>query len=487
VVDWGPEYEEMITKARIEQLRAERIAAERAQIPRNGTAPAKAPSWSDPQTPANAETAAKIQVDVALSRIVTAQTILSTEYPEPKWAVKGLVPEGVTFAAGAPKLGKSIWALNIGVAVAEGGKALSHFDVVQGSVLYLALEDGPRRIQERLLKLTNGQISDKLEVVTEWPRLNQGGLEAIDAWIERHRDARLLIVDTLKMLRPLPTGRERNAYDADYETIQPLTKIASQRVALLIVHHTRKAIADDPLATVSGSYGLTGAADGVLVLNRRRGSGSATLNVIGRDVEEQELALEFKPDMCLWSVLGKSEEIKRSSERQEVLNLLAETGELMTPANIAELLGKASGAIRFLLYRMKNAEEVKLFGTRYQLPKFQPPEPIKIRKSKKGKNVSDVSANEDAANAGIFNQDNELEAKRLRVSDHDENAKSDKSQNSDSTANALTDSTQTLQANEIDPLATKNVSANVTNISTFRKSNGAPASKPISDADVEVF
>src|SRR5262245_37255994 len=128
----------------------ERMAIWEAEQP---TTTLRGPSWADPQTPANAATAEKISTEIALSRIVKAQTILATHYPEPKWAVKGLIPEGVTFIAGPPKLGKSIFALNLAVAVAEGGKALSHFDVDQGSVLYLALEDGPRRIQERLRKL----------------------------------------------------------------------------------------------------------------------------------------------------------------------------------------------------------------------------------------------------------------------------------------------------------------------------------------------
>jgi AAA domain-containing protein len=368
-------------------------------------APAKDSDWSDPQTPANAETASRTRVDIALSRIVTAQTILSTHYPEPKWAVKGLIPEGVTFVAGAPKLGKSIFALNLGVAVAEDGKALSHFDADLGSVLYLALEDGPRRIQERLLKLTNGRISDKLHVVTEWPRLDQGGLEAIDAWIERHEDARLLIVDTLKMLRPLPTGRDRNAYDADYEAIQPLTKIASQRVALLIVHHTRKAIADDPLATVSGSYGLTGAADGVLVLSRRRGSGSATLNVIGRDVEEQELALEFKPNLCLWSVLGKSEDVRRSTESQQILDLLKQSGEPLAPAEIAALLDKQPVSTRTLLFKMRDRSEIALFGKKYQLPDYQPAE----------KSVPAFPRTKNTGNAPKTEKERGLTTKRSRV------------------------------------------------------------------------
>ena len=329
-----------------------------------------APEWAPG---VGSDSQSKGGVDLVLSRIVTAQTILETQYPEPKWAVKGIIPEGTTFIAGPPKLGKSILALNIAIAVAEDGKALSRFDVDPGSVLYLALEDGPRRIQERLRKLTDGRISDRLEVVTEWPRTNEGGLDAIEAWIESRKDARLLIVDTLKMLRPLGVSRNKNAYDADYEAIAPLTKIASQRVGLLIVHHSRKAAADDPLAEVSGSYGLTGAADGVLVLRRSRNKSDASLSVIGRDVEEQELALEFKPDMCLWSVLGKSEEVRRSSERQEVLDLLNETGELMAPKVIADLLDKQQTSTRTLLYKMRQTGEIKAFGNRYQLPDFEPP------------------------------------------------------------------------------------------------------------------
>src|SRR5262245_63925 len=357
-----------------------------------------------------------------LDRIVTAQTILDTEYPEPKWAVKGLIPEGTTFAAGPPKLGKSIFALNIGVAVSEGGKALSQFDVERGSVLYLALEDGPRRIQERLLKLTSGHVSDKLEVVTEWPRTDEGGLEAIEAWIQSKPDARLLIVDTLKMLRPLGvSSRHKNAYDIDYETIARLTKMVSQRVAMLIVHHSRKAAADDPLAEVSGSYGLTGAADGVLVLSRRRNRSDATLSVIGRDVEEQELALEFKPDMCLWSSLGKADESKRSGESQEIIDQCEETGQPMPPARSASLLDKQAGAISKLLWKMKGAGEIKLTGSKYQLPDYQTPERTKIRKSKKDKSISGISETVFARDAGMSNADNGLNGNHLGVSTFTQN------------------------------------------------------------------
>jgi len=315
-------------------------------------------------------------IEDALSRIVDAQTILDTHYPEPMWAVKGVIPEGTTFIAGPPKLGKSIFCLNIAVAVAEGGKALSYFDVERGSVLYLALEDSERRIQKRLKQLVTRQLSGNLKVATKWPRLNLGGLEAIEAWAQRRDDARLLIVDTFKMLRPIRQGVHNNvnAYDLDYEDVAPLTEFASaNQICLVIVTHTRKAMADDPLATVSGSFGLTGAADGVLVLARQRNSRTATLTVIGRDVEEQELALEFSPDIYSWAVLGKSESVKQRDERSEILDLLQDSDEPLSPGEIAVMLDRPRGAIRMRLLRMRRDRELSLFGRgNYHLPNYEP-------------------------------------------------------------------------------------------------------------------
>jgi archaellum biogenesis ATPase FlaH len=312
-------------------------------------------------------------VESALARIEQARIIQIKEYPELRWAVKGIIPEGCTFIAGPPKLGKSIFCLNIAVAVAEGGKALSYFDVEQGAVLYLALEDSERRIQKRLKKLVSTELSGNLEVVTKWPRLNVGGLDAIEKWARTRTDARLLIVDTFKMLRPLRAGAQNNVntYDIDYEDVSQLTEFTTEkRICLVIVTHTRKAFADDPLATVSGSFGLTGAADGVLVLSRARNNRSATLTVIGRDVEEQELALEFTPDNFLWAVLGESKSIRQSDERKEILEILRDAEKPMTPGEIAVLVGRNSNMTRVRLWRMRRDGDVAIFGKGYHLPGY---------------------------------------------------------------------------------------------------------------------
>ena len=80
----------------------------------------------------------------------TARELLAHDFPKQRYAVPGLIAEGANLLAGSPKLGKSWLALNIASAVAYGGRALDKVDVERGEALYLALEDPPRRLQQRL-------------------------------------------------------------------------------------------------------------------------------------------------------------------------------------------------------------------------------------------------------------------------------------------------------------------------------------------------
>jgi len=204
-----------------------------------------------------------------LKNVVSATELMAIEFPKPRWIVPEIIPEGTTILAGKPKMGKSWLALGTSVAVAAGGIALGTKRVERGAVLYLALEDNPRRLQSRLKKLLpGGAAPEGLELATEWPRLGDGGLEALEAWLNTHPDARLVVIDTLAKFRAGQTGK--NLYKEDYEAVEPLVELAAHHnVAVLIVHHLRKLGAEDPLDQVSGSMGLTGGADGALVLNPR--------------------------------------------------------------------------------------------------------------------------------------------------------------------------------------------------------------------------
>ncbi len=86
----------------------------------------------------------------------TARDLMAHEPPPVRWAVPGLAPEGVTLLAGKAKMGKSWLVLALCIATAAGGAALGKVPVERGQALYLALEDNPRRLYNRLGKLLGG-------------------------------------------------------------------------------------------------------------------------------------------------------------------------------------------------------------------------------------------------------------------------------------------------------------------------------------------
>jgi AAA domain-containing protein len=176
----------------------------------------------------------------------TATELLAETFPDPRFAVVDLIPEGLTFLAGAPKLGKSWLALGLGVAVAAGGRALGKIPVESGPVLYLALEDSPRRLQSRLLTLLGPDAGPEgLHLETEWPRLDAGGLERIDEWLEANPAARLGWIDVWPRIRAR-TDRRTDHYQADYEAaaqLQAAGRRSSCRCPAPALHRRRDRLA----------------------------------------------------------------------------------------------------------------------------------------------------------------------------------------------------------------------------------------------------
>lgn len=278
-----------------------------------------------------------------------------------RWAVPEVLPEGLTVFAGKPKVGKSFASLSISVAVATGGIVFGKYKCDQGKVLYIALEDSPIRIRRRLMQITDGSENlENLHFAFEWPMLGDGGLGAMEAWLREHSGTRMVVVDTLQRIRGKQDSKV-NAYAIDYETLGAIADIARRhRVAVLAVHHTRKSPSDDPIDMVSGSAGITGAADAVWVLRRSRGSNESILTIVGRDIDEQELAMTF--NQGLWKVEGTAHEFKTTKERDEILRILREYGP-MSPSEIAEMLGARAGTVRVRLLRMLRSGHVQKSGT----------------------------------------------------------------------------------------------------------------------------
>lgn len=300
----------------------------------------------------------------------TAADLMGAEFPEPKWAVPGLVAEGLNLLVGAPKLGKSWLCLGLAVAVASGGRALGKVEVEQGLVLYAALEDPPRRLQTRLRAvLGNEPVPEDLHIVTALPRLPDA-YNWLAGWLEDHPTARLLIVDVLRMVRPQSDGKG-NAYNEDYDAMRSLKALADKYgVAVVAVHHTRKLTDDhDVFNEVSGSTGLTGAADAILIAKRARNTAEAVLHITGRDVAEQEYGLSWDAQRWMWRLLDEPVAIAAmGATRRRILEHIT-NNEGCAPNEVAEALNLNAATVRQTIRRMADDDQLGTDGRgRYFLP-----------------------------------------------------------------------------------------------------------------------
>lgn len=217
--------------------------------------------------------------------------------------VPGLIVEGFTLLVGAPKAGKSWLGGDIACGCASGGRVLGAITVKARPVLLISLEDSKRRLQGRLQKIMRGQpLPKNLDLLTEvHPKVL---LATIVEWLQRHRDsAPLVILDTLGRARQSASSNN-NQYQEDYGFAGSIKAVIDEvsGAALIAVHHTRKQASEDFLDSVSGTQGIAGAADTVIVLSRKRKSDEGVLSVTGRDIEENEYAV--KTEAGLWSLDG---------------------------------------------------------------------------------------------------------------------------------------------------------------------------------------
>lgn len=294
----------------------------------------------------------------------TADALMAARFPDPKWAVPGILAEGVTVFAGAPKVGKSWASLGLALSIAAGRLAFDRIPVSAGPVLYLALEDTPRRLQRRIRMLLRGEpVPAGLTLVTHFPPLPQGGDTAIAGWLERNPTARLIVIDVFAKIRGT-SAPGLSAYDADYSAVGRIKRIADHYgVAVLLVHHVRKATDTDFLQEVSGTNGIAGAADATIVLKRARNQADATLSITGRDVEENEHAMTYDPDTGTWTLLdGPATDHTMSDTRTTIARALREHHGL-TPKALADLTGLSRNLTKKTCARMADAGQLTTDGT----------------------------------------------------------------------------------------------------------------------------
>lgn len=234
--------------------------------------------------------------------------LYDTVYPPRKPIVNDLLYSGTYLFVGAPKVGKSFFMGQLAYHVAMG-LPLWEYEVHQGTVLYLALEDDYARLQRRLSRMFGVEETSNLYFATQAKSVSEGLDQQLEGFIREHPDVRLIIIDTLQKVREI--GGDRYSYASDYEIVTKLKTFSDRYgICLLVVHHTRKMEAEDSFDMISGTNGLLGAADGAFIMQKkRRTDNTALLDIVGRDQPDQELTLEFDRERCVWEFQGAETEL----------------------------------------------------------------------------------------------------------------------------------------------------------------------------------
>lgn len=293
---------------------------------------------------------------------IDGETLMDMPLALPRFCVGGLLPQGLSILGGAPKIGKSWLVLDLCVRIAKG-EPIWNLDTIPGTTLYLCLEDPLHRVQQRLACVTDeapanayfatvaGSLADDLE-------------GQILSFLREHPDTVLIVVDTFQMVRG---NNGEPTYGSDYQEMQKLKRIAdSQRISILLVHHLRKQGDRDPINKLSGTTGISGAADAIFVLEKdERRTDAARLICTGRDIEYRELQPQFSKGSCTWELLSDSRDSPENllpGEMTAFLNFIKDVGYFSGGnSDLADAFNRHSGL-------NVNPKSLKQMMNRWRIP-----------------------------------------------------------------------------------------------------------------------
>lgn len=240
------------------------------------------------------------KIDPSYMKTVTMQELYQDIYSKKPPVIEGLLYQGTYLFVGSPKIGKSFFMAQLAYHVSTG-TPLWDYPVKKGTVLYLALEDDYRRLQERMYRMFGTDSTENLYFSVSSKPLGNGLADQLSGFIREHPDTTLVIIDTLQKIREVDS--DSYSYAKDYEIINQLKQFSdSWGICLLLVHHTRKQKASDNFDMISGTNGLLGCADGAFMIYKEtRTSNKATLEISGRDQQDQKIHLIRDEEKICWN------------------------------------------------------------------------------------------------------------------------------------------------------------------------------------------
>lgn len=284
----------------------------------------------------------------------TQAELYQADFPDPEWLIPDLLPVGLTWVAGRPKIGKSFMALQIACAIGTGGKFLDR-DVRAGKVLFIAYEDPGRRLRKRSRDMgipDNAQITYDIS----WPTFQDGGLHKLRAAIEGE-GYNLVVIDTFSRAAGMANQRDQAEMATMVGGLQNLVNRTGTTIQVLDHHRKQSAFAADPIDDVMEATAKSAVPDTIWGLYSERGKQGATLKVVGRDVEWLELAIQWDVRTCCWQLVGEAGKVQEETMKGQILGVIEDLellGVLPTTTRIADHVGKSTGYVSHTLADMLN-------------------------------------------------------------------------------------------------------------------------------------
>lgn len=259
-------------------------------------------------------------------KMISSVEIMNTPMQKQRFIVDGVLYPGLHILSGDPKTGKSWMMMDLCLSVAKGEKFLGR-KTEQGHVVYMALEDTFVSLQTRMYELTD-EPTDNLQYVLTANTLGDGLENDLRVCKKQFDDLKLIVIDTLQKIR----GAADSKYSTDYHDLSALKQIADElEIAIVAVHHNRKMHDANPNHMIAGTTGLTGCADGLLVLLKKPNEHTALLHISGRGAPQLELHL-VRED-AKWRLLDDAPPDKPDLFPFAIHDFIMERGEYRSSAS----------------------------------------------------------------------------------------------------------------------------------------------------------
>ena len=278
------------------------------------------------------------------SEAISAADLEKMELPPLTYLVNEILPQGgIAVLAAPPKSYKSFLVLDMLCSITTGRPFLG-FQTTKTAALYYDLESGKRRPRDRLKTILQGKPFPRdLYIVTAETKpgtMDEGFLEDMAFHLEEHPEIRLIVIDVFQKIRG-KKSRSLNAYEADYKELSELQEFAiNHGVTLFFLTHTSQKESADYLNMFTGSSGITGSADTLWFIQKKRKEQEGVLRITGKDARPQDLSINWQENACRWRNMGDAD------ERAEQLALERRNQEYngsMIPRTIKALLQQNGG------------------------------------------------------------------------------------------------------------------------------------------------